>query len=116
NNVHFIFIPICCPSGFADNTYESRSGMNMNRDFPPYGEITQPETGYVKNVLDDNSDADYHIDFHNFRPYEHNNDIFGYSLTDDIFMRRLTTNTYKFVGQKWQKKDSRLPQNRLHQW
>lgn len=116
DNVHFIIIPIGTPNGFNDNSYENRAGVNINRDFPPHGSVTQPETVHIKRVLDENSDADYHIDFHNFFPWDYNNDILGYSLTDSKDLARLTTNAYKYVGRQWQKKHSILPQDRNYQW
>lgn len=116
DNVHFIIIPIGTPNGFNDNSYENRAGVNINRDFPPHGAVTQPETAHIKRVIDENSDADYHIDFHNFYPWDYNNDIFGYSLTDSKDLARLTTNAYKYVGRQWQKKHSILPQDRNYQW
>jgi len=116
DNIHFVFIPICSPSGFNDNTYENRAGMNINRDFPPYGNVTQSESQLIKNVIDANADADYHIDFHNFRVWDYNDDIFGYALTDDPELKRLTTSTYKYVGRKWQESNGGLPQNRRYMW
>lgn len=115
-NVHFIFIPIGTPNGFDDNSYENRAGVNINREFPPYGSVTQPEAKHIKKVLDDNKDADYHIDFHNFYPWDYNNDLLGYSLTDDKDFAILTTNAYKYVGRQWQLKHSNLPQDRNYQW
>lgn len=116
DNIHFKFYPICSPSGFNDNTYENRAGVNVNRDFPPHGAVTQKESQIIKAELDANSDADYHIDFHNFKPWSYNNDLFGYALTDDKDLKRLTTNTYKFVGREWQKQHTNLPQNRRYMW
>ena len=116
NNIEFVIIPMCCPSGFVDNTYENRSGANLNRDFPPYGETVQPESGLIKSVIDEHSDADYHIDFHNFTPQTVNEGVLGYALTNDQGLARIATNVYKYLGSRWQKKNVGFPQDRNHQW
>ena len=112
-NFHLIFIPIASPSGFIENTYENAAGMNINRDFPPHGNVTQGETALIKQVLDENSDMSFFIDYHNMQP-RHN--LIGYSLTDNEFFRNLTLNMYRRVGREWQKKESRLPQEITHRW
>lgn len=115
-NVHFVFMPMCNPSGFVDNSYENRAGMNLNRDFGPYGNFEHPESQHVKTLIDKHSNADLHIDYHNFTPQAGKNDILGYALTDVDELKRLTTNTYKYVGRQMQLKDTRYPQSRIHQW
>lgn len=112
-NIHFVFIPMACPSGFIDDSYGNRSGQNLNRDFPPYGKLSQPESQYIKNVLDDNSDMDYFIDFHNLL---YKSDHIGYALTDDEFFSRAAMNAYKSVGRSWQKRYSGMPQEITHRW
>ena len=112
-NFHIIVIPIASPSGFIDNTYENRSGMNINRDFPPYGEVTQGETELIKNVLDENKDMDFFIDYHNMQP---RHDLIGYSLTDNEFFKNMTLNMYRRVGRHWQQKESGMPQAINHRW
>jgi len=112
-NVHLVIVPLICPSGFADVTYHNRSDVNLNRDFPPHGSVTQPETEYVKAVIDGHSDADLHLDFHNQTAH---NTIIGYSLTDDDEVARITTNVYKYIGSQWQNKNSDFPQDRTYQW
>ena len=116
NNIEFVIVPMCCPSGFVDNTYENRAGANLNRDFPPYGETVQPESGLIKSVIDEHSDADYHIDFHNFTPQTVNEGVLGYALTNDQGLARIATNVYKYLGSRWQKKNVGFPQDRNHQW
>lgn len=113
SNVHFVIIPMICPSGFEAVTYNNKADVNLNRDFPPHGNATQPETKAVKAVLDQHEDADYHIDFHNHTAHD---TVIGYSLTDDKSMARVTTNAYKLIGRQWQIKHSELPQNRAYQW
>ena len=115
-NVHFVFMPMCNPSGFVDNTYNNRANMNLNRDFGPHGNFEQPETQYVKALMDKHSNADLHIDYHNFTPQTGKLDILGYALTDVDELKRLTTNAYKYVGRQMQLKDTRYPQSRTHQW
>ena len=112
-NFHIIVIPVASPSGFIDNTYENRSGMNINRDFPPYGEVTQGETKLIKKVLDENKDMDFFIDYHNMQP---RHDLIGYSLTDNEFFKNMTLNMYRRVGRHWQQKESGMPQAINHRW
>lgn len=112
-NVHFVIIPMINPSGYASVTYENKAGVNLNRDFPPHGDATQPETKAVKAVIDQHRDADYHIDFHNHTAHD---TVIGYSLTDDESMARITTNAYKLIGRQWQIKQPELPQDRTYQW
>lgn len=112
-NFHIIVIPVASPSGFIDNTYENRSGMNINRDFPPYGEVTQGETKLIKKVLDENKDMDFFIDYHNMQP---RHDLIGYSLTDNEFFKNMTLNMYRRVGRHWQQKESSMPQAINHRW
>lgn len=112
-NFHIIVIPVASPSGFIDNTYENRSGMNINRDFPPYGEVTQGETKLIKQVLDENKDMDFFIDYHNMQP---RHDLIGYSLTDNEFFKNMTLNMYRRVGRHWQQKESSMPQAINHRW
>lgn len=112
-NFHIIVIPVASPSGFIDNTYENRSGMNINRDFPPYGEVTQGETKLIKKVLDENKDMDFFIDYHNMQP---RHDLIGYSLTDNEFFKNMTLNMYRRVGRHWQQKESGMPQEINHRW
>ena len=112
-NVHFVVMPLICPSGFEAVTYENKAGVNLNRDFPPYGKVTQPESIAVKSVIDSHQDADYHIDFHNHTAHD---TVIGYSLTDDASMGRITTNAYKLIGRQWQIKQPELPQDRSYQW
>lgn len=112
-NLHLIAIPIASPSGFINNTYENESGMNINRDFPPYGNVTQGETKLIKKVIDENTDMAFFIDYHNMQA---RHDLIGYSLTDDEFFKYSTLAMYRNVGRHWQKKDSRFPQSIMHRW
>ena len=112
-NLHLIAIPIASPSGFIDGTYENRAKMNINRDFPPYGTVTQGETKLIKKVIDENKDMAFFIDYHNMQA---RHDLIGYSLTDDEFFKYSTLAMYRNVGRHWQKKDSRFPQSIMHRW
>ena len=112
-NLHLIAIPIASPSGFIDGTYENRAKMNINRDFPPYGDVTQGETKLIKEVIDENKDMAFFIDYHNMQA---RHDLIGYSLTDDEFFKYSTLAMYRNVGRHWQKKDSRFPQSIMHRW
>lgn len=112
-NIHLILMPICSPSGFVDNSYSNRNGQNINRDFPPYGNVTQAESKAMKKLIDDNIDMDYFIDFHNMFM---RNGLIGYSLTDDEFFKYASLNMYKSVGRSWQKSESQFPQSMNHRF
>src|SRR5699024_3565296 len=91
----------------------NRAGVNLNRDFPSHGNASQPETKLVKAVIDEHSDADYHIDFHNQTAHD---SVIGYALTDDDGIARVATNAYKYIGRQWQIKNSDFPTDRKYQW
>lgn len=112
-NVHLIFVPVICGSGFEDNTYENRNGQNLNRDFAPHGNFTQAETKLVKKVIDENSDMDFHLDFHTTPKLE---DPVGYTLTDDLDLALIGNNMYRELGRKWQLEHPKMPQNINHEW
>lgn len=112
-NVKLIFVPIICPSGFEDNTYENRNGMNLNRDFAPYGNFTQKETQLVKQVLDEHSDMDFHLDFHTTRIAD---GTLGYTLTNDPVLGAIGNNMYRELGRYWQIKTPEMPQDINHIW
>lgn len=112
-NVHLIFLPVICASGFEDNTYENRNGQNLNRDFGPYGNFTQAETKITKKLIDDNKDMDFHLDFHTTPSLQ---DPIGYTLTNDDDLALIGNNMYREVGRAWQKENTAMPQNIMHEW
>ena len=46
-----IIIPVLNPDGFAANTRNNANGINLNRDFPPVGKASQPETRALMNLM-----------------------------------------------------------------
>ena len=76
-NVEFEIIPVSNPWGYVKNSYLNANGVNINRNFE-YGWVleekgdqyggTEPfseiETKYIKNMIDNNLDAIYYVDYH----------------------------------------------------
>lgn len=112
-NVHFIIVPLVNPSGFNANTYENSNNMNLNRDFPNYGSVTQKETEAIKRMIDENSDADFLLDAHNMFARD---GLIGYSRTDDKALQSIATNVFRTLGTELQKEYSDFPQSRSHRW
>lgn len=79
NNVEFLVIPCANPWGIDNNEYKNANGVNINRNFgegwklegdttsSQYGgaeAFDQPETVCIRDLLADNLDAFFYIDFH----------------------------------------------------
>ena len=76
-NVEFEIIPVSNPWGYVKNSYLNANGVNINRNFEygwvleekgdqyggaePFSEV---ETKYIKNMIDNNLDAVYYVDYH----------------------------------------------------
>jgi hypothetical protein len=60
-NFEIVSIPLAAPNEFITGTYDTPSGVNVNRDFI---EFTLPESRNVKKLLDENTDAIYYCDYH----------------------------------------------------
>jgi len=112
-HIHIQAIPIGSPNGFIDNSYSNRNGVNVSRDFPPDGNLTQGESKAIFNFVNDNADMDFFIDFHNMRG---RHQLIGYSLTDNPFFQESTLQMYRSVGRHWQKNNSNFPQAINHRW
>lgn len=112
-NVHLIVIPIVNPSGFNALTYNNHNNININRNFPSHGSLSQVETQIVKEILDANSDMDFFFDAHNMFARD---GLIGYSRTDDELFKSASVNVYKNMGNALQRKFSYFPQERNHRW
>lgn len=112
-NVHLIIIPIVNPSGFNALTYNNHNNININRNFPSHGSLSQIETQIVKSILDSNSDMDFFFDAHNMFARD---GLIGYSRTDDELFKTASVNVYKNMGSRLQKTFNYFPQERNHRW
>lgn len=79
-NVEFLIIPVTNPSGWDARTRKNGNGVDLNRNYPykwtagdptsvSYGGTTplsELETQYVDQVLDENRDIDAFYDVHNY--------------------------------------------------
>lgn len=111
-NVHFITVPVVGPRGYNDNTYDN-NGVNLNRDFAVDGTPEGAATVITRNLLDEHSDADYVIDFHNMFTRD---GLLGYVITNNELWQRIGTNIYKNIGARWSKKESGVPTSRDHKF
>ena len=101
-NIDFVVVPCCNPWGWDNNARNNLNGVSIGGDFLSL--TPQVETDIIKNVIDENLDAIYHIDYHN---------IGGgvtYGYCDDSESARLYTNTIQTLARKW-KKDYQLTNN-----
>lgn len=101
NNVKFVIVPAVSPSGFDLNRY-GNVNMNLNRDFPPYGEATQAETRIAMQQITEWADKiDFHYDFHNSAG--HSGSKVGYALTDSRELAMGALPVYQDIGKKLSK-------------
>ena len=77
-NTEIVMIPCVNPWGFQNNSYTNYNGVNINRNFEANHRVGEPgssqyggpepfseiETQYVKNMVDNNTDAIIFIDYH----------------------------------------------------
>lgn len=108
-HVDIAFIPIINNSGFEDYSYHNRDDINPNRDFPPAGKVESMEAQVLMQYFDENSDADFYIDFHTGSNSENR---FGYWLTDVPEFYDPFSRMFQQLGGEWQKNDlPEMPQN-----
>src|SRR5699024_3573629 len=105
------------------HTRNNSNNVNLNRNFPTgwsssgqqpgSGPASELETQNVISVLDEHSDADICIDYHNmyFR-----DGFMGYTWTADQFTNDIVLSTLKTMGRKWQKDYSFFPQDENHKF
>lgn len=74
-SVNLIIVPVVTPSAYDDDTRRKRNGVNINRNFDNdwvrTGEsgsspFSEPESRAVRKVVEENSDAEILLDFHNY--------------------------------------------------
>src|SRR5690606_567602 len=100
-NVHFIVVPNCNPWGFNNNSRLNYNGVDLARNYPAgwspnYSDInydypgTEPlsevATQVIYDILENNKDAFFAIDHHNFLgdPYQSRELIWTASLDSDV--------------------------------
>jgi hypothetical protein len=50
-NYTVIIVPVVNPDGFVHNTRENANGVNLNRQFPPDGNTTEPEAWAIRYLM-----------------------------------------------------------------
>ena len=95
HNIELVVIPCVNPWGFQNNSYTNFNGVNINRNFEAYHRVgeegtsqyggTEPfseiETRYVKNMIDNNTDAIAFIDYHTMGGQGSGYELVWHSLT-----------------------------------
>lgn len=123
-NVDFIVMPIVNPSGFDDTTRNKRNGVNLNRNFEmnweyseeeydasgphPFSEI---ETQYVKQLIDENLDAEFLIDGHTFRGSNYFLWVPIASNNPDIDQITFLSDYFGWISREWKKRFEWMPQD-----
>ena len=100
HNVEFKFIPLVYPHGYVTDLYSNVTGVNLQTNFPynwylrdeesnVYGgtePLSEIETVYCKNLIDENTDSFCFIDVHSFAaPGNVANEIFYYLISREEF-------------------------------
>lgn len=121
-NVVFEVVPVANPYGFAHNQRKNGNGVDINRNFDVswvkvddatldyYGgesAHSETETKLLVQLLNDNLDADYVLDYHNIAN--------GYPLfyLGDNDQVRLCNSVFSALTHKWTNEYNGLPTDRL---
>lgn len=121
-NVVFEVIPVCNPSGFAKNSRTNDNGIDLNRNFNANFQVpvepghsyyggaepaTEVETRLLSRFLEENTDAEYVIDYHNIAK--------GYPLYyvqyEDVLP--LANSVFTALTHKWTKEYPELPRDQI---
>lgn len=123
-NVEFIIIPVVSPSGYDNNSRVTANGVNINRNFEnnwiasadmDYGgtaPYSEKESQFVKKVIDENLDADFLIDYHNFGMS--NSSILWFPLVNqEPKLKNICGNFISLMTRKWRKKYEWIPKDKF---
>lgn len=99
-NAHFEVIPVVSPWGYENlgEGYTNSNGVNIQRNYPEawvqetpgkyYGgdyPLSEPETQYSKQMIDENQDADLFIDLHSMTPPDYQSLYYAMSPTGEHY-------------------------------
>lgn len=114
HNVKFLIIPAANPYGWNHNQRRNANNVDINRNFPDgwvlgdptrstYGgpaPLSEPESGFIRTVFQDNPDIAMMFDFHNFfRSPERREFIVVYST--NAFTSHVSRNLISSLTRKW---------------
>lgn len=122
-DVHFIVIPLVNPWGFENKARKNANGVDLNRNFKPewqlvesssesYGgeePLSELETQYVYDVMVNNNDITFTIDFHSFfsSPYDTPKN-FIWTMTHNYYGLTKGRHLISKLSREWKKRHSFL--------
>jgi hypothetical protein len=95
NDWRVIVIPVLNPDGFVANTRENANGKDLNRQYPPGANTTEPEAWALRWLMDNYTPTVY-INLHEGYTYYPNWMIYGNYEVDPN--RTITVNAMKFAN------------------
>lgn len=119
-NFEFIVVPISNPYGYDTNGRTNANSIDINRNYPTSkfvpnyelsGEVanSEIETQSIVNLINENLDADYFIDYHTFKTSGEGN--LGWSQSRVPENKLLFMNVFSTLTRKWKKQYPQLPQD-----
>ena len=130
NNLEFLIIPVCNPSGYNKYTRKNDNGVDINRNFPdgfgwqstdpssPYyggaAPLDQLESQYIVRVFDENPDLDVMYDFHNFNGTSaelHPHLIWIAGYIGGQYVEHMTQSVVRKLTNHWRDKFTWIPQS-----
>lgn len=130
NNVEFLIIPVCNPSGYNKYTRKNDNGVDLNRNFPdgfgwqstdpssPYyggaSPLDQLESQYIVRIFNENPDIDVMYDFHNFNgtsAASHPHLVWIPAYTGAQYVEHMTQSVVRKLTNYWRNKFTWIPQS-----
>lgn len=130
NNVEFLIIPVCNPSGYNKYARKNDNGVDINRNFPDgfgwqstdpasayYGgaaPLDQLESQYIARVFEENLDIDIMYDFHNFNGTSaevHPHLIWIAAYKGAQYVEHMTQSLVRKLTNHWRDKFTWIPQS-----
>lgn len=120
-NIEFVVVPIANQTGFNRNRRYTDNDVDLSRNFPVLyspttgkpgaGPASEPETQLIMDLMDENRDAEYLIDYHNMYWRD---GYMGYVISPYEDTSTLINKTINTLGRNWQKRYPFFPQEESH--